>query len=152
LLISVLDLISDPVTHLEQCWMPSSLTSLLYVSSCKRSLLLRGREVYVGIMVRPGLRAKCYMSMITQPCSGPRMVPSCRYCMCVRPCLKVRPGIRARCCLYMITHSGDPTDLAMGPERIRLAGTACPHVCETLSQGQIWPQRQVLPVHDHTFR
>ena len=146
MLISVLDLISDPVTHLEQNWMPSSLTSPLYVFSWKRSSLLCAMEVYVGIMVRPGLRARCYLNMITQPCSGPRRAPSCRYCM------RVRPGLRARCCLYMITHSGDHTDFAVGPERIRLAGTACPHVCETLSQGQIWPQSQVLPVHDHTFR
>ena len=58
MLTPVLELINDPVTPLEQCWMPSSLTSNLHVFSWKRSSLSCGREVYVGLMVRPGLRAR----------------------------------------------------------------------------------------------
>ena len=42
---SVLDPISDPVTHLEQNWMHFSLTSTLHVFSWKRLLSLCGMEV-----------------------------------------------------------------------------------------------------------
>jgi hypothetical protein len=107
----------------------------------------------------PGLRAKCCLYMITHSgdhtdlAVGPKLLrlagTACPH-VCVRPCLMVRPGPRARCCLYMITHSGDHTDLAVGPEWLRLAGTACPRVCKTLSQGQTWPQSQVLSIHNHT--
>ena len=51
---SVLDPISDPVTHLEQNRMTYSLTSALLVFSWKRLLSFCGMEVCVGIMGRPG--------------------------------------------------------------------------------------------------